>query len=67
MSQRTVDELTRVSESAAEAERHLEQTVRALETELEQAREQLAQARRDAYRAEQRRKKAADELGRSRE
>lgn len=65
MTERELSHLTHIAELAAEAERDLEATVRGLETELEQARERLAQARRDSYRAEQRRKKAAEEFGRN--
>lgn len=64
MTERELSHLTNIAELAAEAERDLEATVRGLEVELEQARERLAQARRDSYRAEQRRKKAEDEFGR---
>lgn len=67
MTERELANLTSNAESAARAERDLELTVRGLEAELEQARERLADARREAYRAEQRRKKAAEEFGRIRE
>jgi len=67
MTERQLAELTNIAEEAARAEDNLAQTVRALEADLEQARERLADARRDAYRAEQRRKKAAAELDRIRQ
>lgn len=65
--ERTVAEATEAAESAAAAERELEDTVRHLEAELEQARLRLAQARRDAYRADTRQRKASAELDRLRE
>lgn len=67
ISERAVAQATADLDSATTAERELEDTVRSLENELEQARERLAQARRAAYRAESRRNKAVAELGRLRE
>jgi hypothetical protein len=67
LAERTVAELTEAAESAAAAERDLEDTVRQLEAELEQARQRLAEARRTSYRAESRHRKAAAELDRLRE
>jgi hypothetical protein len=67
LAERTVAELTESAESAAAAERDLEDTVRQLEAELEQARQRLAEARRTSYRAESRQRKAAGELDRLRE
>ena len=66
-SERAVAQATADLDSATTAERELEETVRGLETELEQARELLAQARRAAYRAESRRNKAVAELERLKE
>jgi hypothetical protein len=55
---------TRDADDAARAEQELEDRVRGLETELEQARERLAELRRTAYRAEVRKRKAIEELSR---
>ena len=66
-SKRAVAQATTDLESATKAESKLEDTVRRLESELEQARERLAQARRASYRAESRRNKAVAELDRIRE
>jgi hypothetical protein len=49
------------------AERQLEETVAELEEELEQARLRLAEARRAAYRATSRQRKAQAELDRIQE
>ena len=65
--ERAVAEATEAAESATTAEREFEDTVRRLEAELEQARLRLAQARRDAYRADSRQRKASAELDRLRE
>ncbi|HEY2263868.1 MAG TPA: hypothetical protein VGI96_14685 [Streptosporangiaceae bacterium] len=54
-------------ESALAAERDLEDTVRGLEAELAAARQRLAAARRQSYRAESRQQRATSELGRLRE
>jgi hypothetical protein len=67
ISERAVAQATEAAESAAQAERELEEEVRHLEAELEQARQRLAVARREAYRAESRRRRAAAELGRNQE
>ena len=67
LAERTVAELTEAAEAAATAERDLEDTVRHLEAELEQARQRLAEARRQAYRTDSRQRKAAAELDRLRE
>jgi hypothetical protein len=64
IAKRTLAQASDDLETASMAERELEETVRGLETELEQARERLALARRAAYRAESRRNKAAAELER---
>jgi hypothetical protein len=67
LSERTVAELSEAAESAAATERELEDTVRDLEAELEQARLRLADARRQAYRAQSRQQRAVAELDRLRE
>jgi hypothetical protein len=54
-------------EAALVAERDLEDTVRGLEAELAAARQRLAQARRQSYRAESRQQRATRELDRLRE
>jgi hypothetical protein len=54
-------------EAALAAEHALEDTVRGLEAELAAARQRLAEARRQSYRAESRQQRAARELGRLRE
>jgi hypothetical protein len=54
-------------ETALAAERDLEDTVRGLEAELAAARQRLAQARRQSYRAESRQQRATRELDRLRE
>ena len=58
---------TQAASSAASSEADLEDTVRDLEARLEQARQELAVARRESYRAESRRKRAIAELARFRE
>lgn len=67
LAQRDVAQLTEAAESASTAEQELEETVRQLEADLEQARQQLADARRHAYRAESRRRRAVEELERMKE
>jgi hypothetical protein len=54
-------------EAAAAAERDLEENVRRLEAELADARQRLAEARRQSYRAESRQQRAAQQLGRLKE
>jgi hypothetical protein len=51
-------------EAATAAERDLEEAVRHLEAELADARQRLAEARRQSYRAESRQQRAARQLGR---
>ncbi len=65
--ERAVAEATAASDSATGEERDQEDAVRRLEAELEQARQRLAEARRQSYRAESRRQRAAAELDRLRE
>jgi hypothetical protein len=65
--ERSVEETSRALAEATVAEQDLEDEVRGIEDRLEQARLALAQARRDAYRAESRQKKAAAELARLRQ
>jgi hypothetical protein len=65
--ERTVADADRAAQAAASAEHDLEDTVRHLEAELAQARQRLAEARRESYRAETRRRRAAAELGRLRQ
>jgi hypothetical protein len=55
------------AEAATAAERDLEDTVRRLEAGLADARQRLAEARRQSYRAESRRQRAVQQLGRLRE
>ena len=55
------------TESANLAEQDLEDTVRRLEAELADARQRLAEARRQSYRAESRQRRSDAELGRLRE
>jgi hypothetical protein len=54
-------------QAALAAEHDLENTVRGLEAELAGARQRLAEARRQSYRAESRQQRATRELGRLRE
>lgn len=54
-------------EAASAAERDLEDAVRRLEAELADARQRLAEARRQSYRAESRQQRAAQQLSRLRE
>ncbi len=65
--ERAVAEADETAESASTAEQKLEDTVRRLEAELADARQRLAEARRQSYRAESRRRRAAQELSRLRE
>jgi hypothetical protein len=67
VAERAVAEANRDAESASSAERDLEDTVRQLEAGLAEARQRLAEARRQSYRAETRRRRAADELARLRQ
>jgi predicted nucleic acid-binding Zn-ribbon protein len=62
-----VAEADQATAVANAAEGDLEETVRRLEAELADARQRLAQARRQAYQAESRQRRAAAELGRLRE
>jgi len=54
-------------EATSAAERDLEEVVRRLEAELADARQRLAEARRQSYRAESRQQRAAQQLSRLRE
>ncbi|HEX6519476.1 MAG TPA: hypothetical protein VF070_05595 [Streptosporangiaceae bacterium] len=65
--ERAVAEAAAAVESATSEERELEDTVRRLEAELEQARQRLGDARRQSYRAESRRQRACAELDRLKE
>jgi hypothetical protein len=65
--ERAVAEAHETAESANLAEQDLEDTVRRLEAELADARQRLADARRQSYRAESRQRRANAELGRLRE
>jgi DNA polymerase IIIc chi subunit len=64
LAERAVVEATQAADAASVAEQSLEDTVRRLETELAEVRQRLAEARRQSYRAESRRRRAAAELGR---
>jgi len=64
---RALAEADQAAESANLAEQDLEDTVRRLEAELADARQRLAEARRQSYRAESRQRRANTELGRLRE
>ena len=64
LAERAVAEAVQAAEAASVAEQDLEDTVRRLETELADARDRLAEARRQSYRAESRRQRAAADLGR---
>jgi len=64
LAERAVVEATEAADAASVAEQSLEDTVRRLETELAEARQRLVEARRQSYRAESRRRRAAAELGR---
>ena len=65
--ERDLADADRALESALAAERDLEDTVRGLEAELAAARQRLAGARRQSYRAESRQQRGTRELGRLRE
>ena len=65
--ERTVAQATRDVEAATAAERDFEDAVRRLEAELADARQRLAEARRQSYRAESRQQRATQQLGRLRE
>jgi hypothetical protein len=65
--ERAVAEADHSAESASRAEQDLADTVRRLEAELADARQRLAEARRQSYRAESRQRRASAELGRLRE
>jgi hypothetical protein len=64
LAERVVVEATQAADAASAAEQALEDTVRRLETELAEARQRLVETRRQSYRAESRRRRAAGELGR---
>jgi hypothetical protein len=64
LAERAVAEAVQAAEAASVAEQDLEDTVRRLEAELAAARDRLAEARRQSYRAESRRQRAAADLGR---
>jgi hypothetical protein len=65
--ERDVAQADRTLQAALAAEHDLEDTVRALETDLAAARQRLAEARRTSYRAESRQQRATRELDRLRE
>ncbi len=65
--ERDLAEADAALQAALAAEHDLEDTVRGLESELATARQRLAEARRQSYRAESRQQRAARELGRLRE
>src|ERR1039457_1226892 len=67
LAERSVAEAGQAADSANAAEQDLEHTVRQLEAELAAARQRLAGARRQSYRAESRQRRANAELGRLRE
>ena len=64
--ERAVAEADRTADAANAAERERQDVVRRLEAELAQARQQLADARRQAYRAESRQRRAGETLSRLR-
>jgi hypothetical protein len=64
--ERAVADASRRADAATAAEEQLEETVSSLEAELEQARERLALARREAYQAQSRLRRITAELGRLR-
>ena len=64
---RALAEADQAAESANLAEQDLENTVRRLEAELADARQRLAEARRQSYRAESRQRRANADLGRLRD
>ncbi|MGD0244422.1 MAG: hypothetical protein ABSB59_29435 [Streptosporangiaceae bacterium] len=65
--ERDLAQADRTLQAALAAEHDLEDTVRALETDLAAARQRLAEARRTSYRAESRQQRATRELDRLRE
>jgi hypothetical protein len=65
--ERGLAEADHTLQAALAAERDLQDTVRGLEAQLADARQRLAEARRQSYRAESRQQRAARELGRLRE
>src|SRR5712691_2766022 len=65
--ERSLAHADRDLQAALAAEHDLEETVGGLEAELADARQRLAEARRQAYRAESRQQRAAQQLGRLRE
>ena len=65
--ERTLAQADQDVEVATAAERDLEESVRHLEAELADARQRLAEARRQSYRATSRQERAARQLGRLRE
>src|ERR1039457_49398 len=67
LAERSVAEAGQAADSANAAEQDLEHTVRQLEAELAAARQRLAGARRQSYRAESRQRRANVELRRLRE
>jgi len=64
--ERAVADASRRADAATAAEEQLEETVSSLESGLEQARERLALARREAYQAQSRLRRVTAELGRMR-
>ena len=64
--ERAVAEADRTADAANAAERERQDAVRRLEAELAQARQQLADARRQAYRAESQQRRAGETLSRLR-
>ena len=64
--ERAVAEADRTADAANAAERERQDVVRRLEAELAQARQQLADARRQAYRAESQQRRAGETLNRLR-
>ena len=65
--ERTLAQADQDVEATTAAERDLEEAVRHLEAELADARQRLAEARRQSYRAESRQQRAARQLSRLRE
>jgi hypothetical protein len=66
LAEQALADAVQAASSAISAEELLEETVRDLETQLELARADLAAARRESYRAESRRRRAASDLSRFR-
>ncbi len=67
LAERALAQADRDADAANVAEQDLANTVRRLESELADTRQQLAEARRRSYRAESRQRRASEELGRLRE